>query len=198
MAMCGRYYIEIDEDELRDIAREIEKNKQNYPEQLKFKVSGEIFPTDIVPVQTGISEYQLMKWGFQNFQGRPIINARSETALERTPYKESMFRESMLYRRCLVPASGYYEWQKDGNKRTKYQLYIPNKPMYFAGCWRQEKGSPFRTFVILTRPAAAGGIEAIHDRMPVIIPQHNMRTWLYDSADVMAEAVTELSFEEVS
>lgn len=190
--MCGRYYIEIHEQELREIVREVEKNKRDYPEQMTFKTNGEIFPTDIVPVQTGIAEYQIMKWGFSDFHGRPIINARSETVLEKP-----MFQASVMERRCLIPASGYYEWQREGSKKIKYQFFVPNVPIYFAGCWRQEKGNPFRTFVILTRPAV-GALEVIHDRMPVIIPQRHMRTWLHDSIDAMAEAVTELSFEKIS
>jgi len=69
--------------------------------------------------------------------------------------------------------------------------------MYLAGCWRQEKESPFHNFVILTRQAV-GNLEAIHDRMPVIIPQSQIRAWLHDSPDAMVGAVTELSFEKVS
>ena len=187
--MCGRYYIEMDEKDLREIADEVEKNTQGYPDQMTFKTSGEIFPTDIVPVQTGADEYQLMKWGFSGFDKRLVINAKSETALQRP-----MFRESMLERRCLVPASGYYEWKKDGSKKVKYQFFIPNMPIYLAGCWRQEKGNPFHTFVILTRPAVKV-FEEIHDQMPIIIPQSHMRRWLYDSPDAMDDAVMELAFE---
>lgn len=186
--MCGRYYIDIDEKDLREIASEVEKSTQEYPGQMTFKTSGEIFPSDVVPVQTGAGEYHLMKWGFPGFDKRLVINAKSETALQK-----SMFRESMLERRCLIPASGYYEWQKDGSKKIKYQFFIPNMPIYLAGCWRQEKDSPFQTFVILTRPAVKV-FEEIHDRMPVIIPQSHIRTWLYDSPAAMAEAVTEFTF----
>jgi putative SOS response-associated peptidase YedK len=99
--MCGRYYIEIDEKELQDIVDAVEKNIKEYPEQTTIKMSGEIFPTDIVPVQTGLNRYAAMKWGFVGFDGKPLINARSETALEKP-----MFRQAMLERRCLIPASG--------------------------------------------------------------------------------------------
>lgn len=88
------------------------------------------------------------------------------------------------------------KWQKVGSKKIKYQFFIPNTPMFFAGCWHQEKDSPLHTFVILTRPAVEI-FEKIHDRMPVIIPQSHIRTWLYDSPGALAEAVTELSFEKV-
>ena len=190
--MCGRYYIEIDEKELRDICSEVEKQGREYPGQLTLKLSGEIFPTDIVPAQTGAGQYRAMKWGFPGFSGRPIINARSETALTKP-----MFRESMLERRCVVPASGYYEWQRDGGKKTKYRLYLPGQPLYLAGCYRMEKNNSVAQFVILTRPAG-NGLEAVHDRMPIILPQRLISAWLHESPSVIAEALTELRFSKAS
>ena len=189
--MCGRYYIEIDEEELRDIVIEVEKKARESGEQLTLKTGGEIFPVDVVPVQTGIGCYEPMKWGFAGFKGKPVINARSETALEKP-----MFQKPMEDQRCLIPAGGYYEWKKEGAKKIKYQFFIPGKPLYFAGCWRQEKGSRLNTFVILTRPAA-GGAETIHDRMPVIIPQSHREAWLNAGAEVMKEAVIGLSYKPV-
>jgi len=190
--LCGRYYIEIDESELQDIVREAEKNLREYPEQLPlFKSSGEIFPTDIVPVQVGINQYLPMKWGFSNFNGRLVINARSETV-----HEKPMFKQPMLENRCLIPASGYYEWQKHSGKKTKYILYLPDGPMYLAGCYRQEKNSPFYSFVILTKPAAEG-INDIHERMPVIIPKKHIKTWLYEGSEAIDYAEQELRYEAV-
>ncbi len=82
--MCGRYYISIDEQELRDIAREVEANLKGRYTQLSIKTEGEIFPSDTVPVQIGANEYVPMKWGFSGFDGKLIINARSETAAEKS------------------------------------------------------------------------------------------------------------------
>jgi len=188
--MCGRYYIEIDEKELRDICDAVEKKQKEAAEQLTIKFSGEIFPMDIVPVQTGLNQYQAMKWGFIGFDGRPIINARSETALAKL-----MFKESMLERRCLIPASGYYEWQKSESKK-KYRFYLPDSPMYFAGCYRQEKNSLLANFVILTRQTARG-IKEIHNRMPVIIPNNHIETWLYKGPQAMDFAIEDLLCEAV-
>jgi putative SOS response-associated peptidase YedK len=189
--MCGRYYIEIDEKELQDIVSEVEKVARQSPEQISFKASGEIFPTDTVPVQTAPSLYQPMKWGFIGFGGRPVINARSETALEKP-----LFKASMLERRCLIPASGYYEWRKAGSAKVKYQLYSPSGPMYFAGCYRQEKLSQAYSFVILARQAASG-IEAIHDRMPVIIPRERIQTWFGEQPHGIDYAISELAYKEL-
>ena len=190
--MCGRYYIEIDDSELQEIVREVEKNTQGSPEQSRLKTGGEIFPTDTVPVRTGVGRYQPMRWGFLGFDGKPVINARSETALEKP-----MFKGAMQERRCLIPASGYYEWRKDGAGKVRHRLFSPDGMMYFAGCWRQEKDSGLYTFVILTQPATES-VALIHDRMPVIIPRSRIDAWLNESPDAMRDAVKELSFEQAS
>ena len=186
--MCGRYYIEIGDEELEEIIREAENKLKEYPGQISMKTSGEIFPTDIVPVQTGLRLYQPMKWGFSNYKGALVINARSETA-----YEKAMFRGSMLERRCLIPASGYYEWQKkEGTKnKVKHQFFMPGETMFFAGCFRLEKDSLIPRFVILTRDAS-DEIAPIHDRMPVILPQSGAVSWLHGDMDVLAKAVTRL------
>jgi len=181
--MCGRYYIAIDEDELRDICDSVERKQRDEPEQMEIKLSGEVFPTDIVPVQAG-SGYTVMKWGFSGFDGRPVINARSETALIKP-----MFRESMRMRRCLIPASGYYEWKREGNRKIKHQIYIPEQPIYLAGCFRKEGDAPLSSFVVLTREAE-GGLESIHDRMPLIIPKSHAKEWLLGDAEILNKVVT--------
>jgi putative SOS response-associated peptidase YedK len=187
--MCGRYYISIDEQELRDIAREVEANLNGRYTQLSIKTEGEIFPSDTVLVQIGPNEYLPMKWGFSGFDGKLVINARSETAAEK-----GMFREAMAYRRCLIPASGYYEWTHGTGKKTKYQFYLPGQPIYLAGCWRLEKDEPLPRFVILTRDAV-GDLEKIHTRMPVIIPAYLRKMWLSTDMSVMENPVTALTFQ---
>jgi putative SOS response-associated peptidase YedK len=186
--MCGRYYIEIEDKELRDICDAINNKQREEEEQLKIKLSGEVFPTDIVPIIIGLNKYLPMRWGFSGFDKRPIINARSETALTKPT-----FRESRTLRRCLIPASGYYEWKREGTKKTRHSFYIPGEPIYMAGCYRQEANVPVNSFVILTR-AAAAGLEDIHDRMPVIIPKGSVEKWLHDSPAAMAESITDLEF----
>jgi putative SOS response-associated peptidase YedK len=175
--MCGRYYIEvIDDKELQEICDALERKQEENSGQFKIKLSGEVFPADIVPVQTGIGRYQAMKWGFAAYGDKPVINARSETA-----FIKPMFRDSMSERRCLIPASGYYEWLKEGDRKIKYRFYIPGKSVCFAGCFQQEKDNPVPSFVILTREAA-GGAEAIHNRMPLIIPHSGIELWLAKGA----------------
>jgi putative SOS response-associated peptidase YedK len=179
--MCGRYQIEVSDDALREICEEIQRKQRERPvvEQLVIKFDGEVFPTDIVPVTVGAAQHEPMRWGFSGFNNRPIINARSETALAKPTFKQSM-----LERRCLVPASAYYEWMSEGGRKIKHRIYDAAGPLFFAGCYRQEPGEQIFRFVILTREASPK-IRHIHDRMPVIVAPSSREDWL-GSSDVAA------------
>jgi putative SOS response-associated peptidase YedK len=183
--MCGRFYIKSDDPALREIARAIEADAGGQ----KVK-SGEIFPTDVVPIQTGPGEFRATRWGFAGFEGRrPLINARSETILTKPT-----FRERALARRCLVPASSYFEWKKEGSKKIKLELFRPEGSLLLAGLWRLEANNPpGLAFVILTREAGSG-IRDIHDRMPVIIPPPLAEKWLTEGVASLAGALTEISY----
>ena len=189
--MCGRYYIEIDKDELEDICKQVQKNMDAH-EQLSFNMdTGEVFPTNIVPIRTGMNEYRAMKWGLSGYSGRPIINARSETA-----HEKPTFKKSMQTGRCLVPASGYYEWKQDGKKKIKHAISLPgSNPLYMAGCYRIEEGTGLYSFVILTR-AASSILKDIHERMPVIIPESRIHDWLCAGPEAMEQAVEDLVYKE--
>jgi putative SOS response-associated peptidase YedK len=182
--MCGRYYVDIDEKDFRDIIASVERNAAARDETIAFK-GGEIFPTNAVPVITA-AETRFMVWGFPCHDGKkPLINARSETAAS-----TRMFKESFAARRCVVPATSYFEWKRL-NKRTnqKYEFKLPDKStLYMAGIY-----SPDGCFSILTRPASLS-ISEIHDRMPVILPRHLTVAWLNEAPDVMGDALTELLF----
>ena len=192
--MCGRYYIQADEgmgDELRAILAEVERRQGNSEAHAAMRI-GEIFPSNIVPV-IGAEGASLMKWGYSGYKNR-VINARSETAFEKP-----MFRRSMMERRCLIPASGYFEWRRTpsgGKSKQKYALYRPGRPIYMAGRWRMEQGEALPVFVILTREAGPG-IAEIHDRMPVILPEDAREAWIAPQADagrLMEQAVREMAF----
>ena len=117
--MCGRYYIAGDDlsEELSQIMNEL--NRKKTPEGLK--TSGEIFPSDIVPVLANSRKQDVqpfaMRWGYAFPNGRPIINARCETAAQKP-----MFKDGMRQRRCVIPASHYFEWERRGAARTKYAI----------------------------------------------------------------------------
>ncbi len=126
-----------------------------------------------------------LKWGLVPFWakdekvGYKMTNARSETAASKPA-----FREAFRRRRCLIPASGFYEW--DPASRPKQPYYISLKsgePMAFAGLWESwkqpETGEVLETCCILTTAANALVLDQVrHDRMPVLLPKRDWSTWL--------------------
>ena len=164
--MCGRFYIETEDRIMRSIIEEAEK---------KSKVkTGEIFPSDKVPVLTSCGEILPMRWGFNRFDGKGIvINARSETA-----ETKSMFRLPMQTGRCLIACSYYFEWKKRNTEKIKFKLLpVEHGFIWLAGVSRVSPKTNEKTFVILTRPASES-INFIHDRMPVIFSERSQDEWL--------------------
>ncbi len=183
--MCGRYYIESEDvvEELREI---IEAVNRKVTEADKVKTSGEVFPTNVVPVLAG-GKVVPMKWGYK---GQSLtVNARSETVTDKP-----MFRRSVVEARCLIPASGYYEWEPTEEGKKKRALFAPTPVIYMAGIYRQEKDLVLPSFVILTREAAPG-IKHIHARMPVILAGDQRRAWLAGGAN--ARGIIERAFEGI-
>ena len=171
--MCGRYYIAIEDDELQDIMREVQQKVDAV--KLAAVKTGEIFPTNIVPILTP-NGAALMKWGFSRFDGKgQIINARSETLLEKPMFKKPLLDGQ----RCLVPASNYFEWQaQPAGKKIKHTIYNPSEPViYMQGLYRTEKESDLPAFVVLTKEADSN-LRIIHERMPVILDSVNAKSWL--------------------
>ena len=158
--MCGRYYIAPDEEE--EDWEEIIAILQRRGETVK---TGEIFPSDTVPVIANNRSMRptpfAMRWGYLLPNGKRVINARSETAADR-----ALFRDGMCQRRCLIPASTYFEWERKATGKVKYVIRPrQNGLMYMAGMYRGVDGRG--EFSILTQ-APAAEIRFIHDRMPVI------------------------------
>ncbi len=104
----------------------------------------------------------------------PMFNARSETVREK-----SSFRTAFETKRCLIPASGYYEWTKgDDGKKDPHFIYLPNKqPFCFAGLWAYNSNLDITSCTILTA-AAVPEIEPLHHRMPIILDQSLYEQWL--------------------
>jgi putative SOS response-associated peptidase YedK len=188
--MCGKYLIEIDEKELREIIEAAETSSDERMDNLSFTFKGgEMFPGSAAPVITADGKH-FMTWGFPSIieKQQPHINARSETVRE-----SKTFGEAMISRRCVVPASAYFEWQDLGKKKkAKYEFRLKDRsPLYMAGIYSQDG-----RFAILTRDATLA-MTKIHDRMPVIIPKSRIDLWLKESPEVMSEALTDLHFEPV-
>ena len=191
--MCGRYWIDDGREsiELRDIIEEVNRRVVVEP----VKTSGEIFPADVVPViasnRNMVPTAFAMQWGYTLPDGRRIINARSETAETRP-----MFKDGMRQRRCAVPATNYFEWERAGKTKTKYAIRPTDGALfYMAGIYRIESGRP--VFSILTREPAES-IAFIHNRMPVILPRDLVKDWTNSqcrAGEILSHAVLDLSYE---
>ena len=100
-----------------------------------------------------------------------MINARSETAEERPT-----FREPLLHRRCVVPTTGFYEWNK---QKEKFLFHYPDSTVvYLAGLWGEIGGKRHYT-ILTTEPNQA--VAAVHNRMPVLLAKEQVRPWLMDT-----------------
>ncbi len=174
--MCGRFYIPMDDgpEELEKLLRDAGLMA---PEPLP---RGEITPGMRVPAVCASRVSRTpkpfaMTWGYP-VQGKLVINARSETAGVRP-----LFRDSLRDRRCLIPASAWFEWDHRHGAGTKYRI-SPSGTDWFclAGLYRPE-GRDARC-TILTRPAE-GGMEELHDRMPVLLRPDEAAAWLDRDTD---------------
>ena len=195
--MCGRFYLEMDEpiDDLIDLINRAEDKLRKTGSSLP---RGEIRPGDCAAVIAMNRSLQRsvfpMRWGFK-MDKRLLINARSETASQKPT-----FRSSMQERRCLVPASAYFEWDHRTKPLVKYKFEQPGCPlMYMAGLYRFEPESPQPVFTILTREAAPE-IACFHDRMPVILPSSLTDAWLdrhHAPQTILSQAVTHVHWQSV-
>ena len=208
--MCCRFYMEMSE-ELRPIVEAANRSALGARMVAALgrpvRTQGEMRPTDIVPVlapnRAGRQAVFPMLWGF-TLEGRasPVINARSETAAQKPT-----FRESWKSRRCVIPASYYFEWEHlqnaAGQKKSgdKFMLQSPDSEMtYLAGLYRMEsrRDLSYPVFTILTR-APGESIRFIHDRMPLILPKSAVGAWLSPQSDpdsVLRQALTDPAFEK--
>lgn len=139
-------------------------------------------PVATVTSDAGRRHLRPMRWGFiphwykSPADGPLLINARAETIAEKPA-----FRAACRSRRCLIPASGFYEWSK-GEGGTRLPWYIhraDGAPLAFAGVWQEweREGERLTTCAIVTT-AANAPMRAIHHRMPVIVEQDNWGLWL--------------------
>ena len=172
---------------------------------------GEVRPTDLVPVIAPSSKSQEptvfpMVWGFTIPRRQTsLFNARVESATEKPTFKESWEK-----RRCIVPASWYYEWEhlinaSTGKSKTgdKYMIQAKgSNVIYLAGLYRLEEiaGIQVPVFTILTREPS-DEIRFIHDRMPVMLPKEYIREWVNPNGkpeEIIRAAQTEMVFEVAS
>lgn len=181
--MCGRYTLTLDDRLLRELFGISPEAAADF----EYSPNYNICPGSQVPViysenATNVS-MRLMRWGLipkwakASSIGYKMINARAETVHEKPAYKVPFARQ-----RCLVPADGFYEWQKDQGGKIPYRITLPGEAAFtFAGLWEKwffPEGEEILSFSIVTADAS-DAVRAIHNRMPVILADSSSRDmWL--------------------
>ena len=166
--MCGRFEVDPEHPELHTLV-------SGSGLSLQYK-TGEIFPTDTALVFMGDGEKIIpsaMIWGFPKWDGKGVIfNARSETADQKP-----MFRNALAHHRLAIPTTGFYEWKAEG-KRTKTRYFFTHPTeniLWLAGIFSQSGEE--KRFTILTT-AANDSMAAYHHRMPVLLEQNEIGSWI--------------------
>lgn len=137
----------------------------------------------VVRNQVDHNRLDLLKWGLvpawskEPGIGCHMINARSETV-----YEKPAFRHAIKYRRCIIPTSGFYEWEHCGAHRKQpwFIRMADHSPMCLAGLWESWKapdGSELESFAVMTT-SANKLVAPLHERMPVILHPDNFTLWL--------------------
>lgn len=191
--MCGRYSQTLTPQQIDEAFGPV-----TVPDEASLEPNYNVAPTQLSPVITNREpgQVQLYEWGLVPFWSKDgknnarMINARSETILEK-----ASFRKPVRERRCLVLGDSFYEWRRDGKLKLPFRIRRPGQlGLCFAGIWEywKDRENPEHerlTFSIITT-APNAEMEAVHNRMPVILPTAQAReAWLGELRD---QDITEL------
>ena len=210
--MCTRFFVEL--QSYRSLIKRAQKMELASNMMLKLSkpltMAGELRPTDVAAVLAPNKDGKMavfpMIWGFNHkASDTPIVNCRLETADKKDIWKDSWYR-----RRCIIPASWYYEWEHikspDGTKYRvgdKYMIQTRDSiTTLLAGLYRIEKHRDIQVpvFSVITRDAV-GDLRSIHDRMPVVIRREDISDWIRPDGkpyDVAERAVSDLYYENLN
>jgi putative SOS response-associated peptidase YedK len=187
--MCGRYLITTAPEAMRRLFR--------YREQPNFPARYNVAPTQPIPIvrlHEGERQFVLVRWGLLPAWVKDprafslLINARGDSVNDKPA-----FRNAMKRRRCLIPADGFYEWQKVPGRKNKQPMYIhraDGEPIAFAGLWelwrppehKDDDEMIVRSCTIITGEPNEK-LRPIHDRMPVMLPPSAWAEWLDPTND---------------
>jgi putative SOS response-associated peptidase YedK len=174
--MCGRYSLIC----IDDMGSRFRVTDPSFGFRSHFNIApGSMMP---VIVRRERNEAVMMEWGLvphwvkEGKAARHLINARAETLAEKPS-----FRGLLNSRRCLVPASGFYEWKKDGGKKTPFYIRLRDEPVFaFAGLydvWHTPLGEGYATYTIITT-GPNDLVSPIHNRMPAILRREDEDQWV--------------------
>ena len=188
--MCGRFT-------LRSSPERVKREFQ-LQEEPSFEARFNIAPAQsILAVRQTEDEREAapLKWGLipswakDDSMSARLINARSETVVEKPA-----FREAFKRRRCIIPADGFYEWKREGGRKQPFFFSMRDGRLFgFAGLWdrwRDEGGKVIESCTILTTEANEV-LRPVHDRMPVILHPETYDQWLDEDARAV-ESLREL------
>lgn len=202
--MCGKYYadrefiprlstlfreqgIAPDEELREEWEKVLLEDEDRQGSGGPFRQVADVSPTDRAVTISASDDGLIaskMRWGFRDpYHEHLVINARCESAAEKP-----MFAESVRGRRCVIPASGYYEWDR---LKSRYRFKRPDGGLILlAGIYRQEMAEPH--FTVLTAEANEC-MRPVHTRMPVTINADEIHSWITDrhAADEMLGRVQE-------
>jgi putative SOS response-associated peptidase YedK len=149
------------------------------------------------PAAGGRRAAAALRWGFvPRWAADPSIGARLRNARAETVAAKPAFRDAFRRRRCLVPASGYYEWKAEGGRKRPWYIHPVGEELFaFAALW--ERRNDLETCAILTTQANES-VRAIHDRMPVIVPREDYERWLGGAPGLPVPYRATLAVHEVS
>ena len=150
--------------------------------EIEFMPQSEVYPADKVEVvfrsDVG-NEMVPMNWGWKrSFSKRPLINARSAEAWDKKTWSQALHE-----RRCIIPASGFFEWDENQpkGKRDKYRIDPVHEDGFaFGGLYEISSGGEMYMSILTTAPNSK--MARIHHRMPVILDQDNYNDW-FESDD---------------
>lgn len=186
--MCGRFAVTLPPEAIASLF--------GAPDIVDFSPNYNIAPTTNIPIvaigKTDTRRVIMARWGLmpqfmlKELAGGPLINARSETLDEKQSFKTAFAR-----RRCIIPASGFYEWHREGEKKIPYYISRRDKsPMAFAGLWEMRKSEKISddglteeilisTTIVTTK--SHGEFANIHSRSPVVLEPEAWPLWLENS-----------------
>ena len=135
----------------------------------------------VIDRPAGNNRLRLLRWGLEaraddsipDTRSPLLINARAETVASKPA-----FRDSFRSRRCAIPADGFYEWRKSGDRREPFHIRFKDRGLFaFAGIWREAEGdAPASCAILTTEPNEL--MRGIHDRMPVLLRPAAIRGWI--------------------
>lgn len=177
--MCGRYTLEDQPALDSKLKGYLEKSKREGIDFNNYNVA----PTQTMPVIVG-EQLELMHWGIPRMIGKDkvkeIINTRADKALER------FWGKTVRTRRCLVPATGFYEWKTLPDGKHPFFIHPKDQKLFaFAGIWSEwtdKDGKKFNAYSIMTTEPNKE-MKDIHNRMPCILHEEDQEAWLLAEDD---------------